>query len=137
MSLVVDMMDRLEAVVRAAVPSLPAGATGATRGYVSAEDLTAEHFPHLVLWDPTERPTSLPYRQKRIEAGVRIFLYRHANTFAQSVDDWNAIKLAILAEPSLGALVDECDVTLEAIQEPGAEFDFRVTAIVATAFWEG
>jgi len=137
LSLVVDMMAALESVVRAAVPAIPAGALGVTRGFRAADELDGNEVPHLAIWDPTERPSALPYRQTRVECGLRLAVIRPAtDTFNASAGDWESIRLAIDADPTLAGLVDACDVSLEAIQDPSSEALYRIAVIAAAAFKE-
>lgn len=136
MSLSTDLLAALEVVVRAAVPSIPAGALGVTDHWIPAPSLSAENYPHAVFWAPTEKPVTLPYRQHRVELVWRIAIIRASDDLASSLDDYNAIRSGLEADTTLGGLVDLTELTLEAVQDSEPESPFRATVLAVAAFVE-
>lgn len=133
MSLASDMIAALEAVVRAAVPDMPAGALGVTHGWVSVDTLAREKCPHLIVFDPTERATQFAYKQTRVELGLRLHVVRNGSTFDDVLADWSAIRVGLEADRTLGGKVDFCELSLDALAESGDESPYRVAIITAAA----
>lgn len=117
MSLVGDVIAAFETMARTAIPTLPAGDLGVSRGFRIAEDVPNEACPHFLTYDPREKPTPLAFQQKRVEVSLRVVVIRKGGTHAQSLDDFNALRAALIAAPTLGGLVQQSELGLDAIEE--------------------
>ena len=136
MSVTSDFIDALEALTRAAVPAIPAGALGVSREWRAPTDLATENFPHAILHAPAERVTRFPYLQIRLELTERIVILRSASDQATAISDFNALRVGLEADPTLGGVVDFCELVLDGIDDAGPESPFRAVVVTAAAVVE-
>lgn len=117
MSLVGDVLTALEAKVRVAVPSLPAGTLGVERGWRPAHELTDPgSLPHCFLYGTTERQELLIFRQVRSTVAVSGLIVRVGSTEAQALEDYEALSDAIELDPTLGGAVEQSTLALDGVE---------------------
>ena len=108
----------LEALIRGAVPDVPAGELGVERVAKLPGTLDVEKLPHVMFGDETERPRLLRFRQQRITVALALMILRRGATHAQMVNDFDAIQAALLLDPTLGGVVDQTTLALDGVREP-------------------
>lgn len=116
----------LEALVRASqaglaggLPEVPAGELGYRRGYLQqGQTLSDDELPHVFERSPVDDATVLPYQQRDGRLAIQFDLWTRESRpeLATRVD---ALQTALLADTTLGGLVDSLEVTRAALLDAG------------------
>lgn len=128
MSLIGDVLTQLEVELRAIVPTLPAGTKGVERGWRPASQLEPGERPHVFLWNESEKPELLIFRQVRMNVSVTGLIVREGSTHAQALADYDALVAGIEFNGTLNGVLEQCEIALDGIEvEQGSK-------LIGTAF---
>lgn len=117
MSLVGDVLTALEAQLRSAIPSLPASTAGVERGWRPTHELQPGSLPHVCLYNVTETRDRLIFLQARVQVQLSGIIIRQGSTYAQALEDYEALSDLLEAGPTLGNVVEQSELTLDGIEE--------------------
>jgi hypothetical protein len=116
MSLIGDVLTVFEATIRIAVPSLPAGTLGIERGWRPSAQLEPGSLPHTFLWDENEKSDALIFRQRRVSISLSGLIVRRGSTHAQALTDYDALTVALQANPTLTNNLDNSELQLDGVE---------------------
>ena len=116
MSLVGDVLTQLEVELRAAVPTLPAGTAGVERGWRPSHELQPGSLPHVFLYNVTESRDALMFLQARVRVQLSGIIVRQGSTYAQALEDYEALSDLIEANPTLTNVVEQSELALEGVE---------------------
>jgi len=88
------IVDEIEAAVRAAVPTLPAGTRGVERQFRDGSELSPSEYPHAFLVDFSISSGPLPFGQSTQEIALQVHLWADG----VSVDDMLDLSSAVLSQ---------------------------------------
>lgn len=128
-----QIIDRLETHVRAAVPAMPAGSEGWTRGPGKGETLPTSQVPHAFAHDPVETTEDRDegFGQRFVQFAIRIDIWFRDQSQEEVALQLDALRAAIHADRKLGGLVTRCWVSQRAIQEVPGKLERNGVVIVA------
>lgn len=106
----------IEAAVRVAVPTLPAGSAGFSRDDRNLEELSITQIPHCAVVDEAEGVTDFEYEQESRETQFGLE-YWTAGSREEAATDVEAIRDQLLVDPTLGGLVESTFVSARDLEE--------------------
>jgi hypothetical protein len=112
-----EIIDRLEVLVRAAVPDMPAGDLGWTRGLTVGQELSDSRLPHCLAYEPSREVSEIDHRQEVIEISVVLGLWTRNETQEELATRLDAVRSQILGDPTLNGLVDRAWISADGIRE--------------------
>lgn len=116
MSLIGDVLVELEAKLRAAIPTLPAGTAGVEVGWRPSSQLEPGERPHAFLWNESEKPELLIFRQVRMNVSVTGLIVREGSTHAQALSDYDTLAALFEADPDLDQVLEQWEIALDGIE---------------------
>lgn len=121
MSLVQDITTALEALIRAAIPTIPAGSDGVSLVMRLPQDLNAANCPHLCFGGEEERSVALRFLQQRVTVTLGVVLIRRGATHAELLADYGAIRSGFDADHTCAGVIETGVLELIGISEANDE----------------
>lgn len=129
--------DGIIAVVRGAVPEMPALTVGAERGVRPPSELTPSEMPHLFVYNPQGRVTAIEWLQSEVRTTWEADLWI-SGTQELAATYRDAIRAALAANRTLTGAVIDCAMLFGAVLEDPTTPYLKVLAMqFETLRWEG